>query len=215
MRTHTVVAMLLLAISSATGTAAPGDCAWLEVNKRGFRPHAVITYTVEPSPDGRPYPARRIRCVDRAFEAWTRANARSGLGIRFVRGTGDVAGDVAVRFDKRGGLLLTANQAGGWNGEVRSPDGYLEQANIWVTSDSRLVDGCHGVTTVILHELGHLHGLADTYVHPGMTVMNPVRRRDDGAGSIPDGPTRCDATRAARAASVEPMTQLALQGARR
>lgn len=210
MRTRTVIAILALSLGSAT-MAPAGDCAWLEVNKRGFRPHAVIAYVVEASPNGRPHSSRRLDCVDRAFDAWTRVNERSGLGVRFVRGTGGIV----VRFDRPGGMALAADQAGGWTGEVRSPEGYLEQANIWVTSDSRLVDGCHGVTAVILHELGHLHGLADAYAFPGMTVMNPVRRRNDGAGSIPDSPTRCDAAQAARASAFEPMTQLALQGARR
>ena len=90
---------------------------------------------------------------------------------------------------------------GGWTGGVRAEDGYLEQANIWLSADRRLLDSCDGVTKVLLHEIGHLHGLGDVRSYAGPSVMNRAARRNDTGGRIPLAPTGCDARQAWRAAS--------------
>lgn len=183
---------LALTVEPAAGDAR---CRVPAVNKRGFRPHTVVSYTVSAAPGGAPFPEDRISCVDRAFDAWTRANAATGLDVRFVRGTGGIV----VRFDRPGGLVLPQGKGGAWTDPVREVDGFLEQANIWLSSDSRLLDSCDGVTKMTLHELGHLHGLDDAGVYRGPSVMNRAARRNDVGGRIPLMPTACDARQASRA----------------
>lgn len=185
---------LALTIEPAAGEAR---CRVPAVNKRGFRPHAVVSYTVSAAPGGAPFPENRIPCVDRAFEAWTRANAATGLDVRFVRGMGGIV----VRFDRPGGLVLPEGKGAAWTDPVREFDGFLEQAIIWLSSDSRLLDSCDGVTKMTLHELGHLHGLDDAGVYRGPSVMNRAARRNDVGGRIPFTPTSCDAQQARLASS--------------
>lgn len=192
-------AACVLVLASATTRGAGGDgCGWPVVNKRGFRPHAVVAYTVGPSPGGAPFPAHRVECVARAFDAWTRANRLSGLDVRFVPGHGGLV----VRVDRRGGLVLPGGKGGAWTDPERSADGFLEHATIWLSSDERALDSCDGVTKVTLHELGHLHGLRDNPVYRGPSVMNRAARRDDTGGRIPFSPTWCDAVQARTASSV-------------
>lgn len=188
-------AAVTLAAVMAMATAPPGSCP--AVNKRGFRPGAVVAYMTAPSSGGTPFPAALVPCVRRAFDAWTRANARTGLGVAFAWGPGGIV----VRMDDPGGRLLTEETGGAWSGPGRDADGYLERADIWLTSDPGLVDRCEGVTKVVLHELGHLHGLADRPVPLGRSVMNRAVRRNDSGERIPLGPTPCDAARALAAAS--------------
>lgn len=193
------VACLLALALTVEPAAGEARCRVPAVNKRGFRPHAVVAYTVATSPGGGPFPSNRITCVDRAFEAWTRVNAVTGLGVRFVRGTGGIV----VRFDRPDGLVLPQGKGGAWTDPVRSTDGFLEQANIWLSSDSGLLDSCDGVTKMTLHELGHLHGLDDAGVYRSPSVMNRAARRNDVGGRIPLTPTSCDAQQA-RHASITP-----------
>ena len=187
-----IVVVLVLAICPPVSGR---ECRWPEVNKQGFRPHSVIAYAVGPSPGGRPFPTEHEPCVDRAFAAWTAANGQSGLQVRFVRGTGGVI----VQFDRPGGLALRQGKGGAWSDGVRGADGYLERAVIWITGERRLIDTCEGITKVLLHELGHLHGLRDTAAYHGPSVMNRAARRDDAGGRIPLAPSRCDALQAREA----------------
>jgi hypothetical protein len=196
-RFSAVVACLIGIVATADLPARDGACRVPAVNKRGFRPYAVVPYMVDAAPGGIPFPSDRVACVDRAFEAWTRANAATGLHVQFVRGPGGIV----VRFDRPDGLVLPRGKGGAWSDPVRAADGYLEQANVWLSSDARLLDSCDGVTKVTLHELGHLHGLDDAGVYRGPSVMNRAARRDDAGGRIPFTPTPCDAQQA-RVASV-------------
>lgn len=178
--------------------ARPSLCRWPAVNKVGFRPGSVVRYTTLPSPGGSPFPATFEQCVDRAFDSWSHANAATGLNVRFERASSEGAG-IRIRFDRRGGLAVPRGKGGGWAAGVRGTDGYLEQAHVWLSSDERLLDSCDGVTKVLLHELGHLHGLRDLQTYGGPSVMNRVSRRNDAGGRIPLEPTPCDAQQAARA----------------
>lgn len=170
--------------------AAPG------VNKPGFRPGQIVAYALLASPGGEAFPADMVACVERAFDAWSTANLSSGLDVRFIAG----AGGIGVRFDKPGGLALPPRRAGAWNHEVRGADGALERALIWLSGDRALMEACEAVTKVMLHELGHLHGLADNEGADGPSVMNRARGKDDRGGWLPTAPTRCDARQARRAA---------------
>lgn len=170
------------------------------VNKTGFRPHARIPYSFGRSPDGTPFPTGRIRCVTRAFDAWTRANEEAGLHVRFVPGPGGIV----VRMDNPGGLILRARRGGAWADGVRSPDGFLEQALIWLTADPKMVDSCEGFTKVMVHELGHLHGLADNGRYRGPSVMNRAAHKNDRGGWISLSPTPCDAGQALKASQPAP-----------
>ena len=196
-RQAVLVASVVLLVG-AVYAAADEVCRLPIVNKQGFRPQAVVAYTVDLAPGGRPFPSDKIKCVDRAFDAWTQANVRTGLQVRFVRGVGGIV----VRFDRRGGLVLQRRTAGAWAEPVRSADGYLEQASIWLSADPRLLTSCDGLTKVILHELGHLHGLQDNAVYRGPSVMNRASRRDDTGGRIPFAPTACDAAQARNASAL-------------
>jgi len=119
------------------------------------------------------------------------------LNVRFVPGQGGIV----VRFDKAGGLVIPERRAGGWTEPVRSTDGLLTQANIWLSADERLLDSCEGLTKTLLHELGHLHGLADREALAGPSVMNRVAGKNDRGGAIPIAPTMCDAAQARRAST--------------
>jgi hypothetical protein len=166
------------------------------INKVGFRPASTVYYDVAAAPDAVPFPDDMRACVDRAFEAWTTANAWSGSWVRFAPGPGGIV----VRFDARGGMVLHGKQAGAWTEGVRSADGYLEGAMVWLSPDPRVVTTCRTVTKVLLHELGHLHGLADFRTSAGRSVMNPLGGPDDRGRRVPMAPTRCDASQAAGAA---------------
>ena len=190
------VACVVLLVGAAH-SGADEVCRSPVVNKQGFRPQAVVAYTVDLAPGGKPFPLDKMKCVDRAFDAWTKANVLTGLQVRFVRGSGGIV----VRFDRQGGLVLQQGTAGAWAEPVRSPDGHLQQASIWLSSDSRLLTSCDGLTKVILHELGHLHGLRDNAVYRGPSVMNRASRRDDTGGKIPFTPTACDAAQARSASA--------------
>jgi hypothetical protein len=182
----------ILAMCTIAGAAQDPRCGLPRVNKMGFRAHSTIAYTVAPSPDGTPFPANRIKCVKRAFDSWSRANRSTALGVQFVWGEGGIV----VRRDKPGGLILSAKRGGGWTNGVRSDDGYLEKASIWVSSNPRLVDSCDGITKVVLHELGHLHGLEDNELYDKGSVMNRASQRNDNGNKIPMSPGACDAAQA-------------------
>ena len=195
-RTRVLLAAIISAIvfggvmpveAERCGSSAPS------VNKMGFRPGATISFQTAPAPDGMPFPAGLQACVTRAFDAWTTANAWSGSWVRFTPGPGGIV----VRFDSAGGLVLPPKRGGAWTGAVRADDGFLEGATVWLTRDPGVVSTCHAVTKVMLHELGHLHGLADIRTRPGRSVMNALGGGDDRGGRVPMAPTRCDAAMAA------------------
>lgn len=197
-----VVSLVLASTVVAPAAADPirqvCEAAVPAVNKTGFRPGQVVTYTFVPSPGGEPFPDAMVACVDRAFDGWTAANRATGLDVRFERGgTG-----VAVRFGKPGGLALPPRRAAAWGDEERGPDGALERAHIWLSTERDIVESCVGITKVVLHELGHLHGLADNDAAGGPSVMNQAKGKDDRGGYLPLAPTRCDARQALRAAVV-------------
>lgn len=179
-------------LRASCGTAAP------LVNKPGFRPGQTVPYALLDSPGGARFPPEMVSCVERAFEAWTTANLASGLEVRFLPGEGGIG----VRFDKPGGLALPLRRGAGWSHAVRGVDGALERAVIWLSSDHELIETCAAVTKVMLHELGHLHGLADNDSDRHLSVMNRARGKDDRGGLLPMAPTRCDARQAWRAAVV-------------
>jgi hypothetical protein len=108
-----------------------------------------------------------------------------------------------VRFDKPGGLILPARRAGAWSGGVRDRDGALRAAHVWLTSDRDLLDTCDAITKTLLHELGHLHGLADNGAFRGPSVMNGYAGKNDTGAHLPLVPTSCDAQQALFAAVVE------------
>ena len=196
-RRLTLFVCLLAAVAAAPGEAQTCRGAAPRVNKQGFRPQQTVAFSVAPSPDGRPFPADKLLCVWRAFQAWTEANAATALGVRFVHGMDGIV----VRFvdvEKP----LPRYVAGGWADGEREDDGALRRASIWLSSDERVLDSCNGVTKVVLHELGHLHGLADESLHPGSSVMNSVLAKNDRGNRIPLAPTACDAAQAVLAAAV-------------
>lgn len=196
-RVVAMVATAALAVAAPLG-AQPCAPARPGVNKPGFRAGATIPWTTGDAPGGTPFPEEMRSCVARAFAAWTAANRAAGSLVRFTPGEGGII----VRFDKPGGIVLTDRRAGAWTNGVRGADGALERACIWVTSDASLVASCDAVTKIVMHELGHLHGLADNRRNRGLSVMNRAGGPDDRRGLLPFVPTSCDATQAAAASSV-------------
>jgi hypothetical protein len=205
---HVVAAAAAAFLVSVAGAGSqPCAPARPEVNKPGFRAGAIVRWTFGDSPGGTPFPEEMQACVARAFEAWTAANHTSGLHVRFTPGHGGII----VRFDKPGGLILAHRHAGAWTDGVRAADGALERACIWITSDPSLVTACDAVTKIVLHELGHLHGLADNRRNRGPSVMNNAGGPDDHRGRLPFHPTECDALQAVAAATPGPRLLLARQ----
>lgn len=210
-RGRRVLAAAVLLLSVASAARQPCAPARPDVNKPGFRAGATVPWTFGDAPGGTPFPHEMRACVARAFEAWTAANRASGLHVRFTPGEGGII----VRADKPGGLILTDRRAGAWTNGVRGEDGALEQACIWITSDPSLVGTCEAVTKIVLHELGHLHGLADNHRNRGPSVMNNAGGPDDHRGRLPIAPTDCDATQAAAASTAGPLPRMALARQRR
>jgi hypothetical protein len=195
-RRLTLFVCLLVAVAGAQAQAQTCRGAAPRVNKPGFRPRQAVAFSVASSPESRPFPADKLACVWRAFHAWTAANASTTLGVRFVHGPDGIV----VRFADVENPL-PPYVAGGWTDGEREDDGALRRANIWLSSDERLLDSCDGVTKVVLHELGHLHGLADESLHPGSSVMNSIAAKNDRGNRIPLAPTACDAAQAVVAAA--------------
>jgi hypothetical protein len=192
----TVVVWLLAVTMAAPSGAQTCDVDPPRINKAGFRPNVTIAYAVAPSPRGVPFPAGQLACVWRAFHAWTDANTASDLGVRFVPGPGGIV----VRYDDPAGVL-PRDAAAGWTGPVRGDDGGLVGAEILLSADGSVLDRCDAVTKTVLHELGHLHGLADRFDGAGPSVMNDGIRKNDRGGRIPLRPTACDAAQARVAAA--------------
>jgi hypothetical protein len=186
-----VTAMGVVPAAQTCGPVPP------RVNKPGFRPSAIITYAVAPSPSGLPFPEAMVPCVARAFDAWTAANAESSLDVRFVPGPGGIV----VRFDDLR-RLLPRDVAGAWLNAMRAADGALEGAEILLSPNPAVLDSCLGVTKTVLHEIGHLHGLADHAGPKGSSVMNSLGRKNDRGGRIPTAPTSCDALQASSASAI-------------
>jgi hypothetical protein len=176
------------------------------INKPGFRPNVTIAYAVAPSPHGVPFPSDQLACVWRAFQAWTDANDASALGVRFVPGPHGIV----VRYDDHLGLL-PRHAAAGWTRPVRADDGGLVGAEILLSPDDAVLDRCDGVTKFMLHELGHLHGLADRVDGVGPSVMNDGIRKNDRDGRIPLRPTACDAAQARVASAAVGSTAMTAQ----
>lgn len=204
-----VCGALVLAVVPVDGQ--PCAPARPEVNKPGFRAGATVAWTTGDSPGGAPFPEEMRACVARAFDAWTAANRSSGSLVHFTPGDGGIT----VRFDKAGGLILTDRRAGAWTNGMRGADEALERACIWITSDASLVAACDAVTKIVLHELGHLHGLADNRKNRGLSVMNSAGGPDDRRGRLPFVPTDCDATQAAAASTSGPRPRMSLTRPRR
>ena len=192
-----VVCLVCLLAAVAPVEAQTCRGASPRVNKPGFRPHQTIAFSVAPSSTGEAFPAAMLACVWRAFQAWNDANAASSLAVTFVPGPGGIV----VRYD-HAREVLPQRAAAAWREEGRAADGALERAGIWVSSDRALVDSCDGVTKVVLHELGHLHGLADEAGHRGLTVMNHPLDKNDRSGRMPLAPTACDAAQAVAASQL-------------
>jgi hypothetical protein len=192
----TVVVCLLVAAPSAEAESGMCRAGAPDVNKRGFRPNATVPYDMTAAPSGRPFPLEKIACVWRAFNAWTKANAQTALGVRFVPGPGGIV----VRYADAEGRLPTY-VAGGWTHPERAEDGALLRATIWLSTDRHVLDSCDGVTKTVLHELGHLHGLADHRGPAGTTVMNNLDRKNDSGKRLPMTPTACDAQQAVLASA--------------
>lgn len=185
-----------------TAAVAPGEAQTFSgtsprVNKPGFRPQQTVAFAVAPSPSGEAFPPEMLACVWRAFQAWNDANATTSLDVTFVPGPGGVV----VRYD-HARAVLPARAAAAWREEGRAADGALERADIWLSSDRALLDSCQGVTKVVLHEIGHLHGLADEADHRGPTVMNHPLDKNDRSGRLPLAPTACDAAQAVAASRI-------------
>lgn len=193
----TVVVWLLVAATASPLRAETCRGAAPVVNKPGFRPNSTIAFALVDSPNGQPFPAGAMPCVWRAFQAWTAANAETMLGVRFVPGPGGIR----VRFDDARGLLPD-RVAGGWTDAERDVDGALVGATIWLSPDRRLMDSCEAVTKAVLHEIGHLHGLADHRGPHGSSVMNDFERKNDRGGRVAVAPSPCDARQAVRASAV-------------
>ena len=204
----TLVVWLLAAVMAAASDAQTCRVDPPRINKPGFRPNVTIAYAVAPSPRGVPFPPDQLACVWRAFQAWTGANDASALGVRFVPGPRGIV----VRYDDPLGLL-PRHAAAGWTKPVRGDDGGLVGAEILLSPDGAVLDGCLGVTKTVLHELGHLHGLADRLDGAGPSVMNDGIRKNDRDGRIPLRPTPCDAEQARGAsAAVGAVTMTAQRG---
>ena len=125
----TLFVCLLMAMAAAPGEAQSVPWPAPRVNKQGFRPQQTVAFSVAPSPAGRPFPADKLLCVWRAFQAWTEANASTALGVRFVHGMDGIV----VRFvDVE--RPLPRYVAGGWADGEREDDGALRRANIWLSS---------------------------------------------------------------------------------
>lgn len=196
----TMALVMALSARGVAQTCATGAAP--RVNKAGFRPAATIPYTVAPSPKGQRFPDAMVPCVERAFDAWTAANAESSLDVRFVPGVGGVV----VRYDDVRGLL-PHDVAGAWMHPTRASDGALEGAEILLSPYANVLDSCLGVTKTVLHELGHLHGLADHRGPRGSSVMNSLSRKNDRGGRMAKAPTACDALQASSASAAVTMAR--------
>jgi hypothetical protein len=192
----TVVVCLLVAAPPADANSDKCRAGAPDVNKLGFRPNATVPYDMVASPSGRPFPIEMIPCVWRAFHAWTKANVATSLGVKFVPGSGGIVVRYADAEES-----LPQFVAGGWTHPVRAEDGALLQATVWLSSDRRVLSNCDGVTKTVLHELGHLHGLADHRGPAGTTVMNSLDRKNDSGKRLPMMPTVCDAQQAVLASA--------------
>lgn len=216
LRWHTralVVALVNVTLSAASAPHAGADTCGRStpiVNKMGFRPGATVYFDTAPSPDGTRFPAEWHTCVVRAFDAWTTANAWAGSWVRFMPGRGGIV----VRFDAAAGMVLHGRSAGAWTSAQRAADGFLERADVWLSSNPHVVSTCQTVTKVLLHELGHLHGLADIRTHAGRSVMNPLGGADDRGRRVPMAPSRCDAAMAAVASFMTPRVRADVVAAR-
>jgi len=202
----TLVVWLLATVMAGASDAQTCRVDSPRINKPGFRPNAAIAYAVAPSPRGVRFPPDQLACVWRAFQAWTDANDASTLGVRFVPGPGGIV----VRYDDPIGLL-PRHAAAGWTKPVRGDDGGLVGAEILLSPDGAVLDGCLGVTKTVLHELGHLHGLADRLDGAGLSVMNDSIRKNDRDGRIPLRPTPCDAEQARVASAAVGMAAVTAQ----
>lgn len=192
-----VVCLVGLLVSAAPGQAQTCQGSAPPVNKPGFRDHQTVAVSVAPSPGGAAFPDEMRACVWRAFQAWNAANAATALDVVFVPGPAGVV----VRYDDRDGML-PQRAAAAWQEVGRGDDGALEQAELWLSPDRRLIDSCEAVTKVVLHELGHMHGLGDAYEQRGPTVMNHPSEKNDRSGRMPLAPTACDAAQAVVASRV-------------
>jgi hypothetical protein len=202
----TVVGWLLAVVVAGPSEAQTCRADPPRISKPGFRPNVTISYAVTPSPRGVPFPPDQLACVWRAFQAWTDANDESALGVRFVPGPGGIV----VRYDDALGLL-PRHAAAGWTRPVRADDGGLVAAEILLSPDGAVLDRCDGVTKTVLHELGHLHGLADRPDGAGPSVMNDGIRKNDRGGRIPLRPTPCDAAQARVASAMAGAVTIAAQ----
>ncbi len=149
----------------------------------------------------------QLEAVARAFERWTIANKSSGLNTSFVPAQAGEIQDITVRkgaIPPKNGLPVGAQTS---PGDVDA-NGFISGASITITTDTSILSNGEGYLKAMLHEIGHVVGLADASGDHGSSVMNQLSRRpppfaiaNDPNGNIPTDVTSCDQDKALRAVS--------------
>ena len=134
-------------------------------------------------------------CAVQAINAWNNANLNSNR-VSFQPVESGQAPRVTFSFSN-----LAPPYGGGTTDPTRDSDGFVTGFGVQVTTNTNYVDQCVGITKVILHELGHGQGLADTFGSGGDSVMDQLAGKNDAGGNLPTSPTTCDVNQAYNAST--------------
>jgi hypothetical protein len=172
--------MLLTVPASQLACQAP------QINKKGFRPSTVVTYSFIG------LWGNEKACLEAALSEWSAANAWTGLNVTFQRvNPGSAPAFTLVK------TFLSGQAAGNTpQPTVDAFDGYIIGSSAQFTTDRSLLESCEGYRKVALHEIGHSMGLADAFGTSGTSVMNQMSGKDDVGNSIAANVTSCDANEA-------------------
>jgi hypothetical protein len=131
-------------------------------------------------------------CVSDAFWTWNTALRQSQHRIQFRQVSIRAAQITVMRAP------LAVNVGGGLVDTRVDENGHFKSTGLAVTSYADVVSSCAGIYKIVLHEIGHILGLADmTYnkfsaERPVPSVMNTMGGANDEREFIPTFPTSCD-----------------------
>jgi len=161
----------------------------------GFRPGTSPIYSFV----GSNWSGQEQECVETAIGRWNYQNGGNGLP-QFTPSQG---GSPNVVFVK---TALPGTTAGGTTAPTLDGDGYTTGVGVQFTTNTNYLESCDGFIKVLLHELGHAQGLADTQGNSGSSVMNQMAGKDDSGGNIPTDVTPCDESAAQASQPTDPCT---------
>jgi hypothetical protein len=175
------------------------------INKKGWLPNSNFTFRFLSGFSGTQGDAQADGVRFAAAFDWTTRNVETGLNVRFFE-TWDAGENISV---------MRAPLPGDVAAEVRDfvvdGNGHMIGARMTFTTDVNILSAYIGYRKAALHEFGHLHGFADSFVPPSRraaTVMNQLNGRDDmgkpgdGFPHLPDRVTPCDAQQALNASNM-------------